>query len=51
MKNLTIRKMTPMPAAMRFNLNVSGKAGSFIPVMGFFSTNGALAAKSGLGLS
>ena len=48
---LTIKHIRPAPTTTRFNLRLSGKWGSLIPVIGFFSKNGALAANSGLGRS
>ena len=48
---LTIKHISPAPTTTRFNLRLSGKCGSFIPVIGFFSKKGALAANSGLGRS
>ena len=48
---LTMKHMRPAPTTTRFNLRLSGKWGSLIPVIGFFSKNGALAANSGLGRS
>ena len=48
---LTMKHIRPAPTTTRFNLRLSGKWGSLIPVIGFFSKNGALAANSGLGRS
>ena len=41
---LIMTRMRPAPAAILLNLTWAGKAGSLIPVMGFFSRYGALAA-------
>ena len=49
--NLTMTKMSPLPAAILLSLTCEGKAGSLMPVIGFFSRYGALAANWGLGLS
>ena len=38
-------KMRPPPAAILLSLTWEGKEGSLMPVMGFFSRYGALAAK------
>lgn len=44
-------KIRPLPAAILLSLTWEGNAGSLIPVMGFFSKYGALAANWGLGFS
>ena len=48
---LTIKQIRPVPTTTLFNLRLSGKWGSLIPVIGFFSKNGAFAANSGRGRS
>jgi hypothetical protein len=48
---LTMRKMMPMPAATLLLRSEFGKLGSRIPVTGFRSRKGALAANSGRGRS
>ena len=44
-------RINPPPAATLLSLTCAGKAGSLMPVIGFFSKYGALAANWGLGLS
>ena len=43
--SLTMTRMRPLPAAILLSLTCDGKEGSIMPVMGFFSRYGALAAK------
>ncbi len=47
----TMTIMTPMPEMMRGSRSLSGKYGSLMPVIGFFSIAGAIAAYSGRGRS
>ena len=42
---LTMTRMRPLPAAILLSLTCEGKEGSLMPVIGFFSRYGALAAK------
>ena len=49
--SFTMTRMTPLPAAILLIRTALGNDGSLMPVIGFFSRYGALAAKSGLGRS